>query len=187
MRHHDRYSSQAHQVVGGHGELELLIDASQTTKYRLSNATNGLAPTEGLLDPFADDLADAVTRMAGSTAVDRAAAATGIVGSYVGRDLALATPGHRKLAGFSKPSQSRVGAGHLFAGGARQRCLLRGVYSGHGGAIIRLAAHVVAAAVDSVCHWFGVREYHHSVHLARYVHQCSSLTSYMDSPEEARD
>jgi hypothetical protein len=73
-RHH-RYSGEAHQIAGGHGELELLIDSLQPAKHGLSNSADGLAPTEGLLDPFADDLADAVIRMAGSTAVDRATAA----------------------------------------------------------------------------------------------------------------
>lgn len=94
VRHRQRYSGEAHQVAGGHSELELLIDATQSAKHGLSNPPDGLAPPEVLLDPFADDLADAVTQMAGRTAVDRAATATGIVGSDVGRDLALATLGH---------------------------------------------------------------------------------------------
>lgn len=81
--HRHRYSSEAHQIVGSHGELELLIDALQSAKYGLSNPADGLAPTERLLDPLADDLADAVTRMAGRAAIDRAAAAPGIVGRDV--------------------------------------------------------------------------------------------------------
>jgi len=53
-----------------------------------------LCPTERLLDPLADDLADAVTRVTSRTAVDRAATAPGIVGGDMGRDLALATFSH---------------------------------------------------------------------------------------------
>src|SRR6266480_2694204 len=91
-RHHARHSGETHQVAGAHGELELLIDALQSTKHGLPNPADGLAPTEVFLDSFADDLADSVTQMAGSTAVNCAAAATGIVGSDVRRDLALKTP-----------------------------------------------------------------------------------------------
>ena len=92
-RHRDRHSGEAHQVAGGHGELELLIDALQSAKHGLANPADGLAPAEVLLDPLADDLAQAVARMASGAAVDRAAAAPGVVAGDVRRDLALATGG----------------------------------------------------------------------------------------------
>src|ERR1700682_1302765 len=66
-RHRHWHSGQTHQIAGSHGELELQVDAPQSTKHGLSNPADGLAPTEVLLDAFADDLADAVTRMAGRT------------------------------------------------------------------------------------------------------------------------
>src|SRR5436190_24087467 len=62
-RHHDRYSSDAQQIAGGHRELELVIDSLQATKHGLANAANGLAPPEVLLDAFADYLAQAITGM----------------------------------------------------------------------------------------------------------------------------
>jgi hypothetical protein len=79
-RHRARHSGETHQVAGAHGELELLIDALQSVKHGLPNPADGLAPTQVLLDSFVDDLADSVTQMAGSTAVNGAAATTGIVG-----------------------------------------------------------------------------------------------------------
>jgi hypothetical protein len=55
---------------------------------------DGLAPAEVFFDSLADDLTEAVARMAGGTAVDRAAAATRGVGGNVRRDSARTTPGH---------------------------------------------------------------------------------------------
>src|SRR5579864_6242326 len=60
-RHHQRHSSDAHQVARGHGELELLIDPLQATKHGLANAPDALAPAEMFLDAFANALAQAVT------------------------------------------------------------------------------------------------------------------------------
>src|SRR6266700_446088 len=93
-RHRSLHSGQTQQIAGSHGELELQVDAPQSAKHGLSNPADGLAPTEVLLDPFADDLADAVTRMTGGAPVDSATATPRVVGSDVGRDLALSTPGH---------------------------------------------------------------------------------------------
>lgn len=76
-----------------YGELELQVDALQSAVHGLSNPADGLSPTEGFLEPFADDLADAVTRMAGRATIDRAAPAPSVVGSDMGRDVALATGG----------------------------------------------------------------------------------------------
>src|SRR6266576_634460 len=93
-RHRHWYPGNADQVVGGHGELELVIDSLQSAKHGLSNPANGLAPTERLLDPLANHLADAVTRVASRSTVDRATAATGVVGSDVRCHVALATGDH---------------------------------------------------------------------------------------------
>src|ERR1700694_1646296 len=78
-RHRHRHSSDAQQVAGGHGELELVIDSLQATKHGLANAANGLAPPEVLLDAFADDLTQVITGMPGGAAVDRAATTPGVV------------------------------------------------------------------------------------------------------------
>ena len=82
-RYRDRYSSDAHQVAGGHREFELLIDPLQTAKHGLPDAAYGLAPAERLLNPFANDLAQAVTGMTGGAPVDRATATAGIVAGDV--------------------------------------------------------------------------------------------------------
>src|SRR2546423_357935 len=89
-RHCDRYSNHAQQVAGRHGDLKLVIDTPQSAKHSLSNPTHGLAPTEVLLDAFAHDLTKLVTGMARRAAIDRTAAATGVIAGNVRGDFALA-------------------------------------------------------------------------------------------------
>ena len=93
VRHPDRHSGDSHQVAGGHGELELLIDPPQSAKHRLSNPTDGLAPAEMLLDAFADDLAHAITRDGGWCARRSHCRRDASRCSRRGGDLALAAAG----------------------------------------------------------------------------------------------
>ena len=83
-----QHSSHAHDIAGGHRELEVLIDASQPTIYCLPDATDRLAPTEVLLDALTDDLAYRVAGMAGGACVKGAAAAASVVARHVRRHLA---------------------------------------------------------------------------------------------------
>lgn len=92
-RRRHRYSPEAHQVARSHGELELLIDASQATEHGLADAADGLSPSEVLFDPLAHDLAQPIARMASGPPVDRASPATRVVGGDVRRNLALAARG----------------------------------------------------------------------------------------------
>jgi len=66
-RHRRRYSGEAHQVVGGHGELELLIDSLQSAKHGLANPADGLAPTEVLLDATGSPNSKVTITLAGAT------------------------------------------------------------------------------------------------------------------------
>ena len=86
----ERHSGDAYQVAGRHGELELVVDSLQPAKHGLANPADRLSPTEMFLDAFANDLAQAVARMARGASVDRASAAAGIVAGDVRRDFALA-------------------------------------------------------------------------------------------------
>ena len=61
-----------HQVVGGGSEGEHPTDPVNTSMPGLAQAADGLHPTEDLFHPFALDLTDGVTRMAGGAAVDGA-------------------------------------------------------------------------------------------------------------------
>lgn len=58
------------QVVGGGCQRELPTDPFLAAMTGFAHRRGGLHPTEHLLDPFADDLARPVARMAGGTAVD---------------------------------------------------------------------------------------------------------------------
>ena len=91
--HHDRHSRHSQQVVRSHGELEVLIDSLQAAKHGLSDPAHGLGPAERLLNPFADSLAQPVTRMACGSRVDGTAPATSVVARHVRGDVALTATG----------------------------------------------------------------------------------------------
>ena len=100
--HRTRHSGLAHQVAGRHRELELLVDPLETAKHRLANAADGLAPAERLLDTFADDLVQSVTRVSGGATINRTAATAGVIAGDVWRDHALAARGNEigSVVGF---------------------------------------------------------------------------------------
>ena len=110
-RHHHRHSSEAQQVAGCHRELELVIDSLQAAKHGLTNAANGLAPSEVLLDALADNLAQVITGMPGSAAVDRAATAAGVVTGDMRGDVPLAACGDEvgRVVGFVSADAAATG------------------------------------------------------------------------------
>src|SRR5215212_6466988 len=57
LRHRAQHSGHSGDVACGHGELEVLIDASEASIDRLADATDGLAPAEVLFDALSDRLA----------------------------------------------------------------------------------------------------------------------------------
>src|SRR5215207_7260943 len=71
---------QADEVVGGGGQVCPTLVARQAPVAQLAPAADGLGPAEDLLDPLADALAEGIAGMAGGAAVDRAAAAAGVLG-----------------------------------------------------------------------------------------------------------
>src|SRR3954471_7436685 len=96
------HSRHPQQIAGGHGELELGIDASKASKHGLPQSPDGLAPTEVFLDSLADNLAQAVSGMASRPPIDGAAAATRVVASDVRCDAAFAAGVHevRRVIGL---------------------------------------------------------------------------------------
>ncbi len=93
LRHRGQYSGHTREIARGHCQFELLINPLDSSKHGLPNPSDRLAPTEVLLDTFADDLADPVTVVPGCPAVDGAAATTSLVLRHMRSDVALATGG----------------------------------------------------------------------------------------------
>src|SRR5450755_2840599 len=121
-RHRQRHSSDAQQVAGSHGELELLINPLQAAKHGLPDAADSLAPAEMLLDAFANDLAQAITGMAGGATVDRAAATSGVVAGDMRCYFPLTTPGDEVggVVSFVGADTAATAVGHGVEHG--QRC-----------------------------------------------------------------
>src|SRR5829696_7616483 len=64
LRHRAQHSSYSGDVARGHGELEVLIDAPESSVDGLADAADCLAPAEVFLDALSDRLAGDVARVA---------------------------------------------------------------------------------------------------------------------------
>src|SRR5215475_4087284 len=93
-RDRHRYSGQAQQVAGRHGELELQIDPSQAAKDGLPNPADSLCPAEVFFDTLAHHLAQSIAGMPGGEPIERTAAASGVVLSKMGSHTTFAASSH---------------------------------------------------------------------------------------------
>jgi len=75
--------------VGRVGEEAQMVDLGHSADLHLAQQTDRLAPTEGLLDPLADALADRVPRVTGGAAINGRTAVHGVLGD-VRRGIAAA-------------------------------------------------------------------------------------------------
>ena len=111
LRHREHYSRHPCEIARRHRQLELLINPADATKDRLPNPPDRFAPTEVLLDPLADHLADPVAGMPRRPAVDGAAATASVVLRHMRPHLALAA-GSDEVGGVV----GLVGADRLWVG-----------------------------------------------------------------------
>src|SRR5712692_11702458 len=91
LRYRAHYSGDPQDVARGHGELEVLIDAPQSSEHRLPDAAHRLAPAEVFLDALSDRLAQSVAWVSGRARVNRAAATPGVIARHMRGDVAAAT------------------------------------------------------------------------------------------------
>src|SRR5712691_6984782 len=126
LRDRKQYSGNPEDVACCHGELEVLIDATQPAVHGLSNPSDGLAPAEVLLDALANRLAKNVPAMPGGAGIDDAAPASAArMDRDVRRDLALAAARHEVLSVVGLVSaqslalRARVGGAPVRVVGAR--------------------------------------------------------------------
>jgi len=92
-------SAHSDEVVRRGGEGKHPADAIQTFVPRFAQETDGLHPTEDLLDSFAGALTDFVSRMASRPAINSAGAPVGFVLRHV-RDYAQASDRSPTLVTF---------------------------------------------------------------------------------------
>ena len=88
LRHHAWHSGHAGQIACDHRQLEVLVNAFDAAIGRLPDPANCLAPTEMLLDTFADDLARSAARVPRGAPVNCAAAVALIVARDMRRHIA---------------------------------------------------------------------------------------------------
>lgn len=84
-----RQVSDSDQIVSGSSELEDPTHQLQASMSSLAQQSYGLQPTENLFHSFAFPLTDFITRMAGRSLIDGAAAASFLVLRYVRRHSSL--------------------------------------------------------------------------------------------------
>ena len=83
----------ANEIVGGGGQDEEPFNQCPSAMARFAQATDGLDPAEGFLDPLPLDRADAIARVAGGAGIDRRAAVR-VVLRDVRRAATFAASGH---------------------------------------------------------------------------------------------
>ena len=83
----------ANEIVGGSGQDEEPFNQCPSAMARFAQATDGLDPAEGFLDPLPLDRADAIARVAGGAGIDRRAAVR-VVLRDVRRAATFAASGH---------------------------------------------------------------------------------------------
>src|SRR6185295_7273743 len=79
LRHRTQHSSHSGDVAGCHRQLEVLIDAPESSVDGLAYAPDRLAPAEVFLDALSDGLAYRIAGVAGRAGVDGAAPLMGRV------------------------------------------------------------------------------------------------------------
>ena len=92
-------SGDSQEVVGSGDQIGMHLHPLATAIARAPQPADGLHPAEGFFDPFADPLADRVTRMAYGAGVERRAARSRQVLRHVRGDLERAA-GLDEVAGI---------------------------------------------------------------------------------------
>src|SRR2546425_8035112 len=75
LRYRARHSGDSDDIARGHGQLEVLIDPSQSPVHGLPDTAHGLAPAEVLLDALSDRLAQRIRSVSRRSSINRAATA----------------------------------------------------------------------------------------------------------------
>jgi hypothetical protein len=109
-RHQARDSE---QVVGSGDQASVHLRSFASTVASFAQAADGLHPTERVLDPFADPLADRVARMAHGAGIKRGAAPTPPVLGHARSDLERTAVGHKIVGVVTLVAAQRDPAGRF--------------------------------------------------------------------------
>src|SRR5712691_12195261 len=83
LQYHTRHSSDSDDIARDHGQLEVLVNTSQSPVHGLPDTAHGLAPAEVLLDALSDRLAQRIRSVSRRSSINRAATAARVVARHM--------------------------------------------------------------------------------------------------------